>query len=144
MESPNQLSDLQIAIMRVLWSRGEATVAEVQNALQRERGLANTTIATVLSRLEKRGLVAHDTRGRQYVYRTLFTEPEVRRGMVAEFMERLFQGDVTEFVSSLLRSQEMSAGDLDRVKALIEEWERENADPTARGTSVEEPDHDER
>lgn len=140
MESLHQLSDLQIAILRVLWSRGEATVAEVQNALQRERGLANTTIATVLSRLEKRGFVAHDTRGRQYVYRALFSEPEVRRGMVAEFVERLFQGDVTEVVNSLLTSQEMSAGDLDRVKALIEAWEKENSDSADR----EEPTDDAR
>jgi predicted transcriptional regulator len=129
MESAHQLSDLQIAIMRVIWSRGEATVAEVQNALQRERGLANTTIATVLSRLEKRGFLAHRSHGRQYVYRALLTEPEVRRGMVAEFMERLFQGDVTELVSSLLGSREMSTGDLERVRALILSWEREQSTP---------------
>lgn len=129
MESPQQLSDLQIAIMRVIWSRGEATVAEVQNALQRERGLANTTIATVLSRLEKRGFVAHRSRGRQYVYRALLTEPEARRGMVTEFMERLFQGDVTELVSSLLSSKEMGPGDLERVRALIDSWEKEQNAP---------------
>ena len=137
MESPHQLSDLQIAIMRVIWSRGEATVAEVQNALQRERGLANTTIATVLSRLEKRGLVTHVSRGRQYVYRALLTEPEVRRGMITEFMERLFQGDVTEMVSSLLSSQEMGPSDLDRVKAIIDEWEKEQADPEGQDEELE-------
>uniref|UniRef100_UPI002FCBE52B BlaI/MecI/CopY family transcriptional regulator n=1 Tax=Brevundimonas sp. TaxID=1871086 RepID=UPI002FCBE52B len=50
------LSELQLDVMRVLW-RGEASVADVAAALVTSRGLAHTTIATVLTRLAKRGLV---------------------------------------------------------------------------------------
>lgn len=120
MKDSSQLSELQLDILRTLWSRGEATVAEVHTALQRERGLAMTTVATVLSRLEKRGLVSHRTRGRQYVYSATQSESDVQTSMVEEFTQRLFGGDVESLVNRLLSDTEITPGDLARVKALIE------------------------
>ena len=98
-------------------------MAQVHNALQRERGLAMTTVATVLSRLEKRGLLKHRSEGRQYMYRAVVTEPEVREQMLSEITDRLFDGDVTELVTHLISEKGISSGDLARVKALIEESE---------------------
>lgn len=54
-----QLTDLQLALLRVLWTRGEATVQDMVEALRPERDLAPTTVATLLSRLEKRRVVSH-------------------------------------------------------------------------------------
>src|SRR5690606_22644338 len=102
MAPSHDLTELQIAIMRLLWSRREATVAEVWEALYPERGLAQTTIATLLTRLERRGVVARRVDQRQYVYRPLVTESEVQQSMVGELTERLFSGDVTALVSHLL------------------------------------------
>lgn len=124
MSSEHSLSDLQLSVMQVLWTAGEATVAEVHVALHPERGLAPTTIATVLSRLEKRGLVDHRALGRQFVYRTKVTEQEVRRSMVSELTDLLFQGDPAELVSHLLAARDLDAEELARVKALIEAREK--------------------
>jgi BlaI family penicillinase repressor len=117
------LTDLQLAIMRILWDRGEATVLEVQNRLRPERDLAQTTIATLLSRLEKRGVVQHRLDGRQFVYHPLVTEQEVRRSMVSELTTLLFDGRPEALMTHLLRSREMAPGDLDRVKRMIAEAE---------------------
>jgi len=114
-----QLTDLQLAILRVLWTRGSATAAEVTESLRTERGLAQQTIATVLSRLERRGIVRHETRQRQYVYIPEVSEPEVRHSMLAELTDRLFEGDVAALVTHLLSAREISPGDLARVKKLI-------------------------
>ena len=119
MTEQHQLTDLQVAIMRVLWDRTQATVAEIHEALLPDRGLAPTTVATLLSRLEKRGIVKHRTASRQYVYYPAISEGEVRRSMVSDLAERLFDGDVAELVSHLLSEREMSAGDLEKVKELI-------------------------
>jgi BlaI family penicillinase repressor len=119
MTETHQLTDLQIGIMRVLWDRGEATVSDIHEALLPERGLAPTTVATLLSRLEKRGVVKHRSVARQYVYYPAISEHEVRRSMVSELTERLFDGDVAELVNHLLRARDMSAGDLEKVKDLI-------------------------
>lgn len=119
------LTELQIAVMRVLWLRGEATVLEVQEALQPKRPLAQTTVATLLSRLEKRGVVAYRMDGRQYVYRPLITEDEVRSSALAEVKDLLFEGDVATLVSQLLSAEEVGPADLAKVRRMIEGRERE-------------------
>jgi BlaI family transcriptional regulator, penicillinase repressor len=120
MSEVHPLTDLQLAVMRVLWQRDEATVVEIWEALRPERGLAQTTVATLLSRLEKRGVVEHRAQSRQFLYRATVSEPEVRRVMVHELTTRLFDGDVAALVSHLLSAREVSAGDLAKVKQLIE------------------------
>ena len=113
------LTDLQVDLLEVLWDREEATVAEVQEALLGNRGLATSTVATLLSRLEKRGVVIHRTDGRQYVYRAQVSREQVRDSMVSALTYRMFSGDVAELVSHLLTEAETSPGDLARVKRLI-------------------------
>ncbi len=143
MDKSQLISGLQLAILREIWSRGEATVAEVHNALQRERGLAMTTVATVLSRLEKRRLITHRREGRQFVYRARVSEEDVRSQMVAEITERLFHGDVTELVSHLVADGDISQGDLARVRELIETRESElgaGAPPPAPDEPREHPE----
>src|SRR5690349_25082779 len=103
--------------MRILWDRAEATVVEVQTRLRPERDLAQTTIATLLSRLEKRGVVEHRIEGRQFVYRPLVTEQEVRRSMVSELTALLFDGSSAALMSHLLHARDMDPGDLDRVRS---------------------------
>ncbi|MFO1011238.1 MAG: BlaI/MecI/CopY family transcriptional regulator [Planctomycetota bacterium] len=115
------LGDLQHAIMRVLWREGEATVARVQEALEGDRDRALTTIATMLVKMEKKGVVAHRSEGRQFVYRALVSEADVQRSMVGELTDLLFGGDVTALVSHLLTEQEVDDAELKRLKALIAE-----------------------
>ncbi|MGA9333195.1 MAG: BlaI/MecI/CopY family transcriptional regulator [Rudaea sp.] len=110
------LSELQIAVVRVLWSNGETSVADVAQALGDARGLKHTTVATLLTRLEKRGVVALRREGRQLMYRALVSEPQVRRSMVAELLGNLFGGDSRELVAHLLRESELAPGDLERLR----------------------------
>ncbi len=128
MPETHELTELQITILRHLWARGEATVAEVWEELHRDRGLAQTTVATLLSRLERRGVVARRVDQRQYVYRALVSEEEVRQSKVSELTERLFAGDVTALVNHLLTSQEVAPGDLARLRALIDDAESRQED----------------
>lgn len=119
-QEPLDLTELQIALLRVLWARGEATVVDVWQAMHRERGLAQTTVATILSRLEKRGVVSRTAVNRQYVYRALVSETDVRQSMVGGLAENLFGGDVTALVNHLLTSHEIAPGDLARLRAAID------------------------
>lgn len=126
----NRLSELQLDIMRVLWRMKEATVTDVHDALRSDRGLALTTIATVLSRLEKRGLLSHRSEGRQFVYRPMITEAEVQSSMVLDLADLLFEGDVTELVNHLLSRRDFSTEDISRVKSMIEAHEKEKGNTT--------------
>ncbi|HJU75000.1 MAG TPA: BlaI/MecI/CopY family transcriptional regulator [Gemmatimonadaceae bacterium] len=125
------LTDLQLAIVRVLWERGECTVAATQAALLPERPLAQTTVATILTRLEKRGVVAHRPNGRQFVYRALVTEGDVRISMVRELTQMLFGGSSAALINHVLHDRgvsEQEFGELRRIVAAAgERAERANA-----------------
>ena len=120
----HHLASLQLAIMQVLWEQGQATVAQVREALKSERPLAYTTIATMLSKLEAKGHVRHRTEGRVHIYRPAIKQEQVRRFMVTDLAQRLFGGDVTEMVGQLLDGCEISREELARLKQLIRQKER--------------------
>ena len=124
MERSHQLGDLQHAIMRVLWDRGEATVAEVHKALLDQGQRALTTIATMLTKMEKKGVVTHRSEGRQYVYSPTVSEAEVTRTMVSDLLEKLFEGDATAMVGHLLQEQEIDQSELERLRNLIADRKR--------------------
>ena len=114
------LSDLQLDVMRVLW-RGEASVSDVATELAVRRGLAHTTVATVLTRLAKRDLVAARRDGRQLVYRAMVDETQVRRSMVGGLIQSLFRGDPQALLAHLVSEDEVASGDLEKVRALLAE-----------------------
>lgn len=110
--------------MRIVWKRGEATVAEVMDELGRASRLAYTTVATMLRKMEARGLVRHRVEGRTFIYEPLVGEAQVSRKMTDHLLERLFQGSLSGMVSHLLSTHEVSADELDELERLIAERKR--------------------
>lgn len=122
-EPSHRLGDLQLAIMRVLWHRGEAAVTDVHEDIA-ERGLAPTTVATMLVKMEKKGVVSHRADGRKFIYRPRISEQQVRRSMVDELTSQLFRGDVTALVSHLLSEHAVEPRELAHLQTLIAEREQ--------------------
>jgi predicted transcriptional regulator len=119
-DEPVSLSALQLSLMRALWSAGQATVAEMVQALKAERALAHTTVSTLLTRLEKRGIVEAARDGRQIVYRPLITESQVRQSMVSGLLDNLFEGRASDLLSHLIKRDEIDAEDLARIRRLLD------------------------
>ena len=116
----HKLGDLQLAIMRSLWQRGEASVADVHADLLDDRGLAPTTVATMLVKMEKKGVVTHRSEGRRYIYEPTVSESEVAKTMVAELKNRLFEGDPVALVSHLLAEHKVDAEEIAELQQLID------------------------
>ena len=117
----HRLGDLQLRIMQVLWARREATVADVHKALADERDLAYTTIATMLRKMEARGLVKHRADGRSFVYRAAVGEEAVSQGMADHLVDRLFEGSLSDMVQHLLTTREVSHEELSKLEQMIAE-----------------------
>jgi len=111
--------------MQVLWERGEASVADVQAALKPERDLAYTTVGTMLAKMEVNDQVDHRSEGRSNIYRPLIQRNEVSQTMVTDLADRLFSGDVSQLMCSLLDGCEVSTDELARLKKLIRDKEKE-------------------
>lgn len=120
MDSPQnyRLGDLQLKILKVLWRRGDASVAEVHKALAGNR-LAYTTVATMLRKMEDRLLVRHRAEGRKFIYQAAVTEDDVSRSAADHLVDHLFEGSLADTVSHLLQSREVSPEELDRLEKLV-------------------------
>ncbi|MGH7470300.1 MAG: BlaI/MecI/CopY family transcriptional regulator [Longimicrobiales bacterium] len=124
MKKRPELTELQVELMRVLWERGEASAAEVWSALRPRRRLATTTVATLLTRLERRGVVGHRVEGRTYIYRPRVAEAEVRSSLLGRVKDA-FAGDVSALFAQFLDEHDVDGDDLARMRELIETKERE-------------------
>jgi BlaI family transcriptional regulator, penicillinase repressor len=116
----HRLGDLQLRIMQILWERNQATVAQVHQQLAQDR-LAYTTIATMLRKMETRGLVRHRVEGRTFVYRAAVAAQAVSRGMATHLLDRLFEGSLANLVHHLLSTHEVSREELSKIERLIVE-----------------------
>ncbi|HEX3987968.1 MAG TPA: BlaI/MecI/CopY family transcriptional regulator [Verrucomicrobiae bacterium] len=115
-----RLGDLQLKIMKVLWRRPEpTTVAEVHETLSDEGKLAYTTIATMLRKMEARGLVRHRVEERKFFYSAAVQAEEMTRNISAHFLDRLFEGSLADMLAHLLTTQEISREELARLEELI-------------------------
>lgn len=99
-----KLSDQQYAIMQVLW----------------DKGWAHTTIGTVLSRLEKKDILASETVGRERKYRPLIQEDDVKRSMVSNLISALFKGDPKQLLAHLLKEGEIDKNVLKDIGDLLD------------------------
>ena len=118
------LTELQLTILHVLWERGEATTRDVREALLPSRSLALTTVATLLSRLERKGVLDHRRQGRAHVFRPTVTRSEVRRNMVRDLAENLFDGKPSQLMSHLLRSSPVDVDEIRRMRQALDEAQR--------------------
>lgn len=126
-ETEFKLSALQLDLMQAVWDAGQVTVAQVHAALA-DRQLAYTTVATLLKRLEAKGLLTADRDGRELVYRAAVSARSVRKSMVAHLVSNLFHGDPRELVAHLVRESEVGPRDIERARQLISRNDEDNPD----------------
>jgi predicted transcriptional regulator len=106
----------ELAILKVLWDQGPSSVRAVHRQLTlSEPELAYNTVQTMLRIMEEKGLVKHDLDGRSFIYTARFSRDE----STLRFLERVYDGAVSQLVQSLLRSERISPEELDRMHALI-------------------------
>jgi predicted transcriptional regulator len=117
---PETLTAQELAVMKVVWRLGRATVRDVHDALQRRRPVAYTTVLTMMRILETKGFVTRDeTAGRAHVFTPVRPQKQVVGSMVREFVERVFDGAAQPLVVHLMREGRLSEDERAEVLRLI-------------------------
>lgn len=119
------LSPLESAVMQVIWRRGPSTAEEIRRALADERQLTDSTVRTLLRRVESKGFLAHETQGRTFVYRALLPASAAATLEVRSIVERLCGGSVESLLLGMVDQEMVTAEQLERLKARIAEAEEE-------------------
>ena len=119
---PPSIPDSELDVLKVLWDRGQATVREVLETLRAAgRQWSYATVATLLDRLETKGIVTSDRSELAFVYRPAITSQEVRQKRVTNLVDKLYQGEPGLLVLHLLKAHPLDPGMAKEVRSMLEE-----------------------
>jgi predicted transcriptional regulator len=116
-------TDAELAILRVLWSHGPATVREVMDHLDTDQGY--TTVLKHLQIMLDKGLVTRDESGRAHVYAAAVAEADTQRHLVRDLLDRAFEGSARQLVMRALSTEAVTEDELDDIRDLLDQ-----TDPT--------------
>jgi BlaI family transcriptional regulator, penicillinase repressor len=115
------LTDGEARLMRVLWDKHEATVAEVTDALTGKKLVHYSTVQTMLRILEEKGYVTHQKTGRAFTYRPLVDQQQARKRAWRHLVSALFNNSPSQLVLNVLEDDRIDPDELDRLKQLIKD-----------------------
>ncbi len=118
------LTPQELEIMKIVWKTGQATVREVYETLLERRKVAYTTVLTMMKILETKGYLTKDRDERAHVYRPARAEQTVVRGMVREFVDRVFNGSAQPLLLHLVKDRRLSERELEELARLLRESEK--------------------
>ena len=118
------LTEQELEIMKVVWSKGTATVRDVYEELLNHRRIAYTTVMTMMGILEQKGHLKKSADERAYVYSPTQPQREVLRTMVHDFVTRVFNGSAKPLLVHLLEDKNISAEELDEITKLLQDKRR--------------------
>jgi predicted transcriptional regulator len=118
-------TDGELAILRILWSRGPSTVRHVNEALNKDRTTGYTTTLKLMQIMTDKGLVVRDQSQRTHVYRANAAQEKTQRQLVGDLMDRAFGGSARKLVMQALAAKKVSPGELAKIKKLLDRLEGE-------------------
>jgi BlaI family transcriptional regulator, penicillinase repressor len=123
MRTPSRtLTGQELEIMKVVWELRQATVRDVYEKLRARRPIAYTTVMTMMNILGQKGfLKKRPAEGRAYIYHSARPRKQVIRGMVREFVDRVFNGSAEPLVVHLVEDRRLSERELREIARMIEE-----------------------
>jgi predicted transcriptional regulator len=128
----DQLTPLELEIMKVLWDTGPATVQTVQQQLPPERRLAYTTVQTMLNVLHRKGKVKRTLKDRAYRYRPAVKRLQAVRQTLGDVIDRMFGGSTESLVLSLVETRHLRPEQLVELTRLVTEAQLEDGDDDDR------------
>jgi BlaI family transcriptional regulator, penicillinase repressor len=114
------LAPQELAVMKVIWKKGSATVRDVYETLREGRALAYTTVMTTMNILETKGFLEKAREDRAFRYTPTRTRQQVVGAMVKDFVNRVFDGAAQPLLLHLATSETLSAKERTELRRLIE------------------------
>ena len=113
------LTDLEHDVMRVVWTSGPCSVEAVHQVVARTRDVKETTVRTLLRRLEQKGYLRHEIDGRAYIYQAVEASRSLAARAVRQIIDRLCHGSVEELVSGMVDAKVLTKSELKRLEAVV-------------------------
>jgi predicted transcriptional regulator len=132
------LTPAELRLMKVLWRRGESSVADMVTATSGDAPLAYTSVLTTVRILESKGYVTHRQEGRAFLYSATVAENEASRSEVRHVLRRFFGNSREKLLLALLGDDDITPDELRRLKEAIAQMPDEDAEPDKGAEEVKE------
>ena len=110
------LTELESAVMRAVWDNGPCSVEAVYDLVSRDRDLKETTVRTLLRRLEHKGYLGHESEGRAYLYRATEPSRSLAARAVRQIIDRFCQGSVEQLVSGMVDAKVLTSAEINTLE----------------------------
>jgi predicted transcriptional regulator len=117
----------ELEILRVLWSRGPATVREVHDSLTEQKEMGYTTVLKLLQIMTSKGLVRRNEEQRAHVYEAYEPAEKTKRQLAVDVLQRVFEGSASELMMHALAGRRGSKQEIEELRRLIDEYERKQS-----------------
>ena len=114
------LTELEQEVMQAVWDAPRCSVDTVHQAVSRNRDVKETTVRTLLRRLEQKGYVRHAAEGRSYVYHAVEPSRRLAARAVRQIIDRLCGGSVEELVTGMVDAKVLSQGELKQLEKFVQ------------------------
>ena len=125
-------TDRELAILKVLWEHGEATVRTVYEELRDELSIVQNTVQAFLRTMTEKGLVTYRTEGRSFVYRAAVSPETTRGDLLERVLQRAYDGALDRLVEGAIGLRPPSREELARLRELFDEVERDQGSGGSR------------
>ena len=105
--------------MQAVWDGGTCTVEAVHHVVSRKRKLKETTVRTLLRRLEQKGYLEHESDGRAYIYRAVEPARNLAARAVRQIIDRFCKGSVEELVSGMVEAKVLKKDEIDQLERFV-------------------------
>lgn len=125
-ESTPKPTVMELAILRVLWARGPATVRDVHQVLDAEKPTGYTTVLKLLQIMTAKGMVTRNEEARAHVYEARLPAENTKRQLVTDLVQRAFSGSASELMMHALSGKKTSRAEIDEIRRMLDEHERKS------------------
>jgi predicted transcriptional regulator len=129
MKATKTIGDQELALLRYVAEQGAVTVAQAVEGFGAARGLARSTVLTMMERLRAKGHLERRQVEHVFQYSSPASPGELLHGAVRSFVERTLEGSVSPFVSYLVETAEVSDGELAELERLVAKLQSQRKEP---------------
>jgi predicted transcriptional regulator len=129
-------TDAELAVLRVLWTRGPSTVREVHDAMAEDRTVVYTTTLKTLQTMTDKGLTVRQTERGQHIYRPSQAEAVTQQRLVTDLLDRAFGGSAAKLVLQALESRRASPDELREIREWLAEQDARERGPRSKRAAI--------
>lgn len=114
-----KISEAEWQVMKVLWEKSPLTVKEIVAALSERTSWQRETIRTLVNRLEKKGAIQFEKRGRQHYYTPVLSQEQSVQAETHSLLQRAGTSVLKPILAAFMEEEELSAAEVAELRRIL-------------------------